>query len=144
MKERIAPCGLDCGTCPAQETNISAGLRARFAELFHCRPEEAACSGCRLSGGSPVTCPDCPTFACAAEHGVRYCFECPEFPCRMLMPVADGAARFPHNTKLYNLCRIRLLGSETWLKEIESDMDLYFAGKLVLGRGPTPSEEGDS
>lgn len=138
--ERVAPCGLDCETCPVYKDNITEKARAYFAGRFHIKPEEAACQGCRPSEGSPLPCPDCETYICAEQHGLHLCSDCPSFPCRKLMPVADGANRFPHNTKLYNLCRIRLLGVDRWLDEVESDRDLYFSGKLVLGKGPVKPE----
>jgi hypothetical protein len=58
----------------------------------------------------------------------------------MLMPAADGATRFLHNTKLYNLSRIRLMGVGNWLEEVEADRELYFTGTLVLGQGPVLKE----
>lgn len=141
MMERVAPCGLDCETCPVYEDNITQKTRAYLAGLLHLLPESVSCKGCRPSKGSPLPCPACETYACAAEHGVRLCLECPDFPCGKLMPVADGANRFPHNTKLYNLGRIGLLGMDRWLEEAEADRELYFSGKLVLGKGPVPEEE---
>ena len=140
-EERIAPCGLDCATCPAYRENVDEKVRAYLAGRFHLKPEEAACDGCCPSQGSPLPCPNCATYACAQAHGVRFCSDCPEFPCSKLMPVADGAARFPHNTKLYNLCRMRLLGVDRWLEEVEGDRKRYFTGKLVLGEGPVLTEE---
>lgn len=139
-KERIAPCGLDCATCPAYRENVDEKTRAYLAGRFHIRPEEAACEGCLPSEGHPLPCPDCATYACAESRGVRFCSDCPDFPCRRLMPVADGAGRFPHNTKLYNLMRMRLLGLERWLEETEEDRKSYFTAKLVLGEGPVSLE----
>ena len=80
---------------------------------------------------------NCATYNCIMEKGLRFCFECTEFPCTKLQPVADGAASFPHNTKVYNLCRMKLLGVEKWAEE-ESliTRERYFNGKFVIGTGP--------
>ena len=59
----------------------------------------------------------CPTYQCEKEKGVRYCFKCNEFPCLKLAPSKQGADRFPHNFKLFNLCRRKTVGVETWAEE---------------------------
>ena len=57
------------------------------------------------------------------------------------MPVADGADRFPHNTKLYNLSRIKLIGLEAWTDEALMIQQKYFKGKFVYGQGPAVEGE---
>ena len=104
IRERIAPCGLDCGRCLARaggEVQQAArhllksltGFEKHsqrftgFHPVFGKYPEfqvmaqylsEASCRGCRagecLHSG-------CKVKDCAPAHGVDYCFECPEFPC---------------------------------------------------------------
>ena len=37
--------------------------------------------------------------ACAKEQGVDFCYECKDFPCQKLQPLAEGAERYPHNLK---------------------------------------------
>jgi hypothetical protein len=67
---------------------------------------------------------------------VAFCSECNEFPCVLLAPIADQAARFPHNMKLYNLCRIKKVGLERWIEEeAEQIRKKYFTGKFVVGKG---------
>ena len=38
-------------------------------------------------------------------------------PCALLAPTADGAGRYPHNMKVYNLCRIKKRGWISGLKK---------------------------
>lgn len=140
-QERVAPCGLDCGTCPVNKDNITLKMRTAVAAMFRVAPQNAQCEGCRPTDGSPLPCSDCATYRCAQEKGLQYCSECEGFPCRRLMPAADGAGRYPHNTKLYNLCRMRLLGLERWLEEAAADRERYFQGTFVLGEGPLFKEE---
>ncbi|MCP3686197.1 MAG: hypothetical protein GY861_26420, partial [bacterium] len=35
--------------------------------------------------------------------------DCDDFPCHFLAPVADGASKYPHNMKLYNLSVFRAM-----------------------------------
>ncbi len=57
------------------------------------------------------------TLECVKKKGVDFCFNCDEFPCANLAPTADGAARYPHYMKMYNLCRIKQVGLEKWIGE---------------------------
>ena len=105
VRDRLAPCGLVCGNCMAFAggpiEQLSKGLRDRlgpnFAQyakrfefmnpIFRKYPDfgefldflaAGSCTGCREAGCLFKACKVGP---CAREHGVDYCFECPEFPC---------------------------------------------------------------
>ncbi|MDD3313640.1 C-GCAxxG-C-C family (seleno)protein [Pseudodesulfovibrio sp.] len=105
VRARLAPCGLCCGRCVAYAggpvrrsaaalaealgenfapyaerfapMNPAFGHYAGFRELLDFLAS-GSCGGCRGQGCLFQSCkvPDC-----AREHGVDYCFECPEFPC---------------------------------------------------------------
>ncbi len=60
------------------------------------------------------------------------------------MPVAEMADKVPHNTKLYNLCRIKLIGIEAWGKEGAEIAQKYFKGKFVYGQAPSLGDESDA
>ena len=112
-----APCGLDCFNCEIYEGNLTSG----FAELIHEKsgvPKEAIpCQGCRQQDGKQYHLPaeGCATLDCAKSKGVELCCDCAGFPCALLAPMADGAATFPHNIKVYNLCRIKRIRLELWI-----------------------------
>jgi len=132
-----APCGLDCFNCEIYEGNLTQEF-ARMMSLKAGVPEEAiACRGCRLQNGAHWHLPTegCATLRCARERGVELCCDCEDFPCPLLAPLADGAARFPHNFKLYNLCRIKKVGLENWVEEAEHIRRAYFHGVFVVGEG---------
>ena len=74
--------------------------------------------------------------ACVEAKGHVFCSDCGEFPCRRLMPLAEGAGFYPHNLKLYNLLRIRLRGPEAFLEEAPKNRLLYYKGKFKIGAGP--------
>lgn len=136
-KDLIAPCGLDCFNCEVHESNITEETRAMLAEKLGLEKEKVSCRGCRQEKGVRLHFSSCATYDCAAERGVEYCFECPEFPCEKLQPAADGAERYPHNIKVYNLCRMKLVGVEKWAgEEAAVTRERYFRGRFIVGGGP--------
>jgi len=144
-KELIAPCGLDCFNCNLYKENLTDENRARVAAYRGIAPEEVACGGCRAEQGRCRYAQfDCATWNCAQEKRVKYCFECGEFPCGLLTPTAKGAS-FPHNMKVYNLCRMKLLGLDTWIEEAAHIRKRYYEGEFVVGQGPILKEaEGET
>jgi hypothetical protein len=113
----VTPCGLNCAICICYENE--------------------SCKGCIGQKGSCIVVENCATYRCVADKGLRYCFECSEFPCNKLQPVADGAGTFPHNTKVFNLCRMKRVGVDTWTKEeSEQIRNAYYRGKFRIGIGP--------
>ena len=139
MKDKIAltaPCGLDCFNCEIYEENLTD----KFAEFIHNKvgvsKEKIPCKGCRVQDGKHYHLPDgCATLNCVKEKGVELCSDCKEFPCALLAPTADGAAVYPHNMKVYNLCRIKAIGIEQWIEEASQIRKKYFTGKFVVGKG---------
>ncbi|MDR2890004.1 MAG: DUF3795 domain-containing protein [Alistipes sp.] len=139
-----APCGLDCFNCRSHEANVTPEYRARAAEMFGVSPEEVGCKGgCRAVKGHCLwTRGLCATYACAETKGVEYCFECDEFPCSRLAPSKDSAVKdYPHNFKLFNLCRMKAVGVEKWVEE-EADKirEIYYTGAFVVGDSPVKQQ----
>jgi hypothetical protein len=129
-----SPCGLDCFNCRMYLANGDPGLRAVAAEALGLPKEEARCEGCRnakgiiafMGGTEP-----CDVFRCTAEKGIDFCYQCPDFPCDHLHPYADQASVRQHNTKLFNLCLIKKMGLEEWVRvKAKSVKETYFNGKL--------------
>ncbi len=129
-KALIAACGLDCFNCALHESNLSEKLAEEIHSKFGVPKEEAACKGCRQQDGKHFHLPNgCATLDCVKERGVEFCCDCSDFPCPYLAPVADGAAQYPHNMKMYNLCRIKRIGTERWMGEAGRIREEYFTGK---------------
>jgi len=133
-----APCGLDCFNCEFYEENLTHNL----LELVHSKmgvPKEAiACRGCREQDGEHFHLPEdgCATLNCVKSRGVDMCSYCAGFPCAFLAPVAEGASRYPHNLKMYNLCRIKKVGIQRWVEEEAGSIrKKYFTGRFAVGRG---------
>jgi hypothetical protein len=132
-----APCGLDCFNCPSYEENITEEYKKQAAEFLKIPVEKTSCKGCRDEGGHCIYGEnnECATWNCILEKGLNLCNECSDFPCKNLMPTQKGA-NFPHNMKLYNLCRIKLIGHDNWIKESQDIRKLYYNGRFVVGKGP--------
>ena len=132
-----APCGLDCFNCDGYEGNVTEEYKLRVSEFFKIPVEETPCKGCRDEKGCCkwVSEKPCATWDCEQGKGLTYCHECDEFPCKLLMPTKQGAD-YPHNMKVYNLCRMKLLGVDKWTEEAAEIRKRYYEGKFVVGKGP--------
>jgi hypothetical protein len=135
-KYQTAPCGLDCFNCNLHVENITDDYKIKVAEYRKISPDEVPCMGCRAENGKCRYAEfDCATWKCAQEKGISYCFECDDFPCGLLAPTAKGAS-FPHNMKVYNLCRMKLVGIDAWSEESAGIRKRYYEGNFIVGRGP--------
>ena len=132
-----APCGLDCFNCPLYEGNITEEWKKQVSTFLKIPVEETPCKGCRGENGNCKFAPNnrCATWDCVQEKGLTYCHECADFPCKLLMPTLQGA-NYPHNMKVYNLCRMKLLGIEKWIEEAPEIRKRYFEGRFEVGKGP--------
>lgn len=136
----VAPCGIDCFNCEMYEENVTDEFQTRLGAAFNVAKERITCKGC--SEGNQCLLLDlqgkkCKTLECVNRKEVEYCFQCDTFPCEFLMPLADGAAKFPQNMKLYNLCMMKRIGVDAWIEEAEGIRKTYFNKKLVIGEGGT-------
>jgi len=140
-KRLTAPCGLDCFNCPTYEANITEDVKKQISEFLKIPVEETPCKGCRDENGHCKFGPDqkCATWDCVQEKVVSFCFVCADFPCGLLMPTQQGAA-YPHNMKVYNLCRMKLIGVEAWIEESANIRKRYYEGGFLVGQGPVLKE----
>ena len=137
-KTLTAPCGLDCFYCEIYESNLTGDLAALIHEKIGVPMEAIPCRGCRQQDGQHFHLPaqGCATLNCVKAKGVAFCFDCNAFPCPFLAPTADGAAKYPHNMKIYNLCRIKAVGLEYWIEQEAAEVrHKYFTGKFAVGKG---------
>jgi hypothetical protein len=141
LREQTAACGIDCFNCEFFTTNIEvffetmdpqrkAGFAARGATK-----ENLSCKGCRVDGCKMLS-GKCATLECIREKGHEFCYECAEFPCVKLQPLAEGAERYPHNLKVFNLTFIKNKGIEAWAAEVKEIREKYFKGRFAVGAGP--------
>ena len=133
-KHMTAPCGLPCFECMFFLANSDEEKRQTIAQDYGIPYEQASCKGCRDEKGKCGINPmPCRVYPCAEEKGVRFCYECSDFPCDFLHPYADQAATKAHNLKIFNLCLIKKLGLEEWAKnKVKSVGEVYFSEKWKL------------
>ncbi|UCG78502.1 MAG: DUF3795 domain-containing protein [Nitrospirota bacterium] len=136
-RELVAPCGLDCFNCEIYEENLTEKISDLINSKLGVAREEIPCKGCRQQDGKHYHLPEdgCATLNCVKEKGVEICCDCGEFPCALLAPIADGAGRYPHNMKVYNLCRIKKVGLDKWIEEASEIRKSYFMNAFVVGKG---------
>lgn len=142
MKQKIvAPCGIDCFNCEVYEENITGEMQNRLSGVTKIPREQISCKGCvdgnrclflKIQGKS------CKTLDCVNKKGVDYCFNCDTFPCEYLMPLADGAAKYPHNMKVYNLCLMKRIGLDAWIEKVGDIRKTYYTKNIVIGEGGAP------
>jgi hypothetical protein len=136
-KNLTAPCGRDCFNCPFYLAKTSENFCKVFARKLNTEPDKIKCGGCRNIKGDCQALKNygfsgkCKIYKCSIEKNVDFCFECNDFPCKLLHPVADRGDKFPHNLKVYSLCQIKKLGLEEWAKnQAKGNFDYYYKGKL--------------
>lgn len=136
-KEVVSPCGLDCYNCELYVDNITEKLIGLLHGKMAVAKEEIPCRGCRSQDGKHfhLDSDGCATLDCVKAKGVDFCSNCPDYPCAYLAPTADGASRYPHNMKVYNLCRIKAVGIDKWMEEVGDIRRKYFTAKFVVGKG---------
>jgi len=132
-----APCGLDCFNCELYAENLTDKLAGLIHDKLGIPVKDIPCQGCLQQDGKHfhLGAEGCATLDCIKEKGVDFCFNCDTFPCAYLAPTADGASRYPHNLKMFNLCRIKAVGLEKWIEEAVAIRKKYFTGKFVVGKG---------
>ena len=125
--DRLAAiCGLYCGAC----TLYVAYVEENFGELkelaetplpvkFKVPAERLVCEGCYSSILMPWS--DCEFRKCSLEKGVKYCFECKEFPCERLYEFErqKESHLLCHAPLVQNLREMRKIGVKMWLEEQE-------------------------
>ena len=135
IRHLTSPCGRDCFNCPVYLAKDRPKLRSIIARKQKMPESQVQCRGCRVEEGRipylKMT-DSCPVYACSKDHAVQFCFECENFPCDRLHPVADMADRFPHNTKVFNLCLIQRMGLEAWAEsKAKQVFQTYMKEKLM-------------
>jgi len=123
----VGICGIYCGTCPsylAQQENDIAELEKRAREM-NFTIEEVRCDGCHSDNLMP-TCVECRHGfrQCAREHGITWCFECPDFPCQRLedfkhIHIVDGISHHEHLVE--ELQYIKDHSMEAWLEKMDRE-----------------------
>ena len=104
--QKVAPCSLMCYTCSAYNRGVICessntllkyldGIKEfyekhipdavedykKFEEIL-CRYSAAPCFGCRSTEHNGCSIKGCFLLECTKDHGIDFCGECKEFPCK--------------------------------------------------------------
>ena len=118
----ISVCGLNCAKCDTYRAGHgNEKLRDEITEWFRkernetIKSEQVKCEGCRGSVDVHWS-PDCRMMLCAKKRGLKYCFQCEDFPCTILNEFSsDGISH--HNRTVENLKRMKEIGIDAWINE---------------------------
>jgi hypothetical protein len=129
-KQLTAPCGLDCFNCEIFE------LKDVIHAKIGIEKDRIPCKGCRAEDGKHYHMKNgCATSQCVKNKKVEICSDCADFPCKFLAPLAKGADFYPHNMKVYNLCRIKKNGIQSWISESQKIRKAYYTNDFIVGMG---------
>ena len=93
---RFSLCGLNCALCA-----LCLG---------------GYCPGCGGGAGNQ----SCAIAKCSLEHGgISFCWACPEYPCSRYEGFDDGDSFVSHRNRRQDIARVRELGLETYLTQLE-------------------------
>lgn len=104
-RQLIAPCGIYCGLCSSYLAYLHQVPRQRgkFTYCAGCRPRDKQCAWLKKH---------CERLQ---KHTVRYCFECPSYPCKRLEHLAEGYRTKYGEDVLQNLALIQGQGEDALL-----------------------------
>lgn len=93
---RFSLCGLNCALCSMRLGGY--------------------CPGCGGGAGNQ----SCALARCSLEHGgIRFCWECAEYPCSCYEGFDDGDSFVPHRNRIQDIASARELGLEAYLARLE-------------------------
>ena len=116
-KKTAAVCGLFCPSCTLFIGTRDDPARLQFLSEQFGRPvEDLQCTGCRTDQRSFHCRTICTFVGCAAEKGVDFCGDCPDYPCEDLKAFQSER---PHRAELWNsLEQISKEGFEKWYENM--------------------------
>jgi len=128
-KTLAAVCGLYCEACTLYIATMEDPARLKkLANRFGLSEQEMKCYGCRAEKRGPYCHTLCKMFDCAAEKGVDFCSECPDYPCDQLKKFQTEA---PHRIDLWDdLDFIRQKGWEQWIARVREKFSCPECGAI--------------
>ena len=96
----FAPCGMNCNVC--------------YKHCYHKKP----CAGCLSSDtGKPEHCRKCKIKDCIKEKALSYCFECSEYPCKLIKNLEKSYNKRYQASLIENSCFVQEQGLDCFMKQ---------------------------
>lgn len=110
----FAPCGINCMVCSR-----------------HCG-QETPCAGCLGSDlGKAELCRKCKIKNCVKERGLAYCYECPDYPCKLINLLEKSYQVRYHASLMENSDYVRRYGVEQFLETQKARYTCPHCGGIV-------------
>jgi len=134
----VGRCGYYCGACEIHRAfKDSPRLRIELARKHNCQPGEVRCEGCHalhLGGWSRSDGwgTSCTVLECHHDHGLQFCFQCPEErPCRRWSGMSRRYRKRGMSLRA-NLDMLRKGRAEEWLAEMDRKWRCQQCGRPII------------
>lgn len=121
QEELIAPCGMNCSLCSAYQFGQKDINKRGFNRKY--------CPGCIPRGQNCLHMAD--QCELLKNGSVRFCFECPSFPCKRLKALDKRYRTKYHMSMIENLNFIKEHGIEDFLKQQEENWRCKKCGETI-------------
>lgn len=106
----FAPCGMNCLVC--------------YKHCYHKKP----CAGCLNSDkGKPEHCRKCKIKDCIKDKGLSYCFECSDYPCKLIKNLEKSYNKRYQASLMENSNTVRQHGLEIFMERKKNTLALNVA-----------------
>ena len=110
----FAPCGMNCLVC--------------YKHCYHKKP----CAGCLNSDiGKPEHCRKCKIKDCIKGKGLSYCFECPDYPCKLIKNLEKSYNKRYQTSLMTNSEFVRQHGLERFMEQQKEKYTCSKCGGII-------------
>lgn len=110
----FAPCGMNCKVC--------------YKHCYHKKP----CSGCLNSdNGKSEHCRKCKIKDCIKEKSLSYCFECSEYPCKLIKNLEKSYNKRYQASLMKNSCFVQEQGLKCFMKQQKAKYTCLKCGGII-------------
>lgn len=110
----FAPCGMNCKVC--------------YKHCYH----KKACAGCLNNDkGKPEHCRKCKIKDCIKGKALFYCFECNQYPCRLIKSLEKNYTKRYHTSLIENSRFVEVYGLEVFMDEQKAKYTCPKCGGII-------------
>ena len=110
----FAPCGMNCVVC--------------YKHCYHKKP----CAGClNTDTGKPEHCRKCRIKDCIRNSGFSYCFECSDYPCKLITNLEKSYNKRYQASLMENSEYMRQYGLEAFAQQQEKKYTCSKCGGII-------------